>query len=120
MPEMKLLQYLQVLLLVAGIAYLVWFHLLNPSSVGLPFPVVGPFITSASLVVLGGFLFGLLYAALLFGPHLIRRSNMNRKLARRVQELEAENAKLKPPQAVPTIPDRAGATLEDLRNQGQL
>lgn len=115
---MKALQYLQVLLLVAGIAYLVWFHLVNSSSVTLPVPFVGGFITVTSVALLGAFVFGLLYASLLFGPHLIRRGGLLRRMTRRIKELEAENAKLKPV-SVPVIPDRDGA-LEELRKQGSL
>jgi uncharacterized integral membrane protein len=116
---MKALQYLQVLLLIAGIAYLVWFHLVNPISVTLPVPFLGGFVTIASVALLGAFVFGLLYAALLFGPHLIRRGGMVRRMTRRIKELEAENAKLKPASAVPVIPDRESA-LEELRKQGSL
>ena len=116
---MKALQYLQVLLLIAGLAYLVWFHLINPSSVMLPVPFVGGFVTVASIALLGAFVFGLLYATLLFAPHLIRRGGLVRRLTRRIKELESENAKLKPVGAVPVIPDRDG-TLEELRKQGSL
>jgi uncharacterized membrane protein YciS (DUF1049 family) len=116
---MKALQYLQVLLLIAGLAYLVWFHFVNPISVTLPVPFIGGFFTIASIALLGAFAFGLLYAALLFGPHLIRRSGTIRRMARRIKELETENAKLKPASAVPVIPDRETA-LEELRKQGSL
>jgi uncharacterized membrane protein YciS (DUF1049 family) len=116
---MKALQYLQVLLLIAGLAYLVWFHLVNPISVTLPVPFIGGFITIASLALFGSFAFGLLYAALLFGPQLIRRSGNIRRMTRRIKELEAENAKLKPAGTVPVIPDRESA-LEELRREGSL
>ena len=119
---MKALQYLQVLLLIVAVAYLGWFHLLNPGAVAFPLPFAIPLPSSASVAVLIGFLFGVLYAALLFAPHLVRRSNQLRRQARRVRDLESEAAKLRPAETVPVIPDRkeGDATLEALRERGML
>ena len=102
-----------------------WFHLTNPTAVAFPLPFAIPIPSSASVAVLIGFLFGVLYAALLFAPHLVRRSNVLRRQARRVRELEAEVSKLKPAETVPGIPDRGvredrDVTLENLRERGML
>jgi putative membrane protein len=103
----KALQYVQVLLLIAGIAYLVAFHLAN--RVGLAFPI--PFGNSseapASLALLGGFLAGLAYASLVFIPPDLRRINAARRLERRNRDLETSLAGLRQTPTVPVIPDRS-------------
>jgi TRAP-type C4-dicarboxylate transport system permease small subunit len=116
---MKALQWIQVLLLVAFIAYLVTFHFQNPSGVVFWTPFTGLLGATSSAALLLGFLFGLVYALFLYVPQLWKRSSTVRSLQRKVRELEAENAKLKPVASSPVIPDR-NATLENVRGKGGL
>jgi lipopolysaccharide assembly protein A len=122
----KALQYLQVLILVAILAYLGWFHLSNPFTISFPVPILGAVSVSASMALLGGLLVGLVYALLLFAPHLIRRSNLIRRQNRKIRDLETQVVKLQPVASAPVIPDRAtqhlerDQTLEQLREKGML
>jgi lipopolysaccharide assembly protein A len=121
----KALQYLQVLILVAILAYLGWFHLSNPFPVSFPVPILGALPVSASMALLGGLLAGLVYALLLFAPHLIRRSNLIRRQNRKIRDLEAQVTKLQPIASAPVIPDRTASnqqdqTLEQMREKGML
>jgi lipopolysaccharide assembly protein A len=121
----KALQYLQVLILVAILAYLGWFHLSNPFTVSFPVPFLGAVSVSASMALLGGLLVGLVYALLLFAPHLIRRSNLIRRQNRKLRDLEAQVVKLQPVASAPVIPDRTSRnqqdqTLEQMREKGML
>jgi lipopolysaccharide assembly protein A len=122
----KALQYLQVLILVAILAYLGWFHLSNPFTVSFPVPFLGAVSVGASMALLGGLLTGLVYALLLFAPHLIRASNQVRRQNRKIRDLEAQVAKLQPVMSAPVIPDRStqhlerDQTLEQLREKGML
>ena len=125
----KALQYLQVLILVAILAYLGWFHLSNPFPVSFPVPLIGALSVSASMALLGGLLAGLVYALLLFAPHLIRRSNLIRRQNRKIRDLEAQVGKLQPVASAPVIPDRTGnnqqdrtsdQTLAQMREKGML
>jgi lipopolysaccharide assembly protein A len=122
----KALQYLQVLILVAILAYLGWFHLSNPFTVSFPLPILGAVSVGASMALLGGLLAGLVYALLLFAPHLIRASNQVRRQNRKIRDLEAQVGKLQPVMSAPVIPDRAtqhlerDQTLEQLREKGML
>jgi lipopolysaccharide assembly protein A len=125
----KALQYLQVLILVAILAYLGWFHLSNPFTVSFPVPILGAVSVSASMALLGGLLVGLVYALLLFAPHLIRRSNLIRRQNRKIRDLEAQVGKLQPVANAPVIPDRtssnqqdqtADQTLAQMREKGML
>jgi lipopolysaccharide assembly protein A len=109
----KALQYLQVLILVALLAYLGWFHLSNPFPVSFPVPFIGAIPFSASMALLGGLLAGLLYALLLFAPHLIRRSNLIRRQNRKIRDLEAQVTKLQPLTSAPVIPDRTSSSQQD-------
>jgi lipopolysaccharide assembly protein A len=113
MDGVKALQYLQVLILVAILAYLGWFHLSNPFTVSFPLPILGAIPVSASMALLGGLLVGLLYALLLFAPHLLRRSNLIRRQNRKLRDLEAQVAKLQPLQVAPVIPDRMASNQQD-------
>lgn len=121
----KALQYLQVLILVAILAYLGWFHLSNPFTVSFPVPFLGALSVSASMALLGGLLVGLMYALLLFAPHLIRRSNLIRRQNRKIRDLETQVG-LQPASSAPVIPDRMtqnlerDQTLEQLREKGML
>ena len=125
----KALQYLQVLILVAILAYLGWFHLSNPFPVSFPLPFIGAIPVSASVALLSGLLAGLLYALLLFAPHLIRRSNLIRRQNRKIRDLEAQVTKLQPVANAPVIPDRSVSnqldqtpdqTLAQMREKGML
>jgi Lipopolysaccharide assembly protein A domain len=122
----KALQYLQVLILVAGLSYSGWFHLSNPFTVSFPVPFLGAVPVAASVALIGGFVLGLLYASLLFAPHLLRRSNLIRRQNRRIRELEAQVAKWQPVSSAPVIPDRIepvadrDQTLEQMRAKGML
>ncbi len=122
----KALQYLRVLILVAILAYLGWFHLSNPFTVSFPVPFLGAVSVGASMALLGGLLTGLVYALLLFAPHLIRASNQVRRQNRKIRDLEAQVAKLQPVMSAPVIPDRStqnlerDQTLEQLREKGML
>jgi lipopolysaccharide assembly protein A len=125
----KALQYLQVLILVAILAYLGWFHLSNPFTVSFPVPILGAVSVSASMALLGGLLTGLVYALLLFAPHLIRRSNLIRRQNRKIRDLETQVTKLQPVSSAPVIPDRtssnqqdqtADQTLAQMREKGML
>jgi TRAP-type C4-dicarboxylate transport system permease small subunit len=116
---MKALQWIQVLLLVAFLAYLVTFHFQNPTGVVFWTPFTGLLGSSSSAALLLGFLLGLFYALFLYVPQLWKRSSLVRNLQRKVRELEAENAKLKPVTNAPVIPDR-NATLENVRGKGGL
>ena len=121
----KALQYLQVLILVAILAYLGWFHLSNPFTVSFPVPFLGAVSVSASMALLGGLLVGLVYALLLFVPHLIRASNQVRRQNRKLRDLEAQVGKLQPVTSAPVIPDRStqhdrDQTLEQMREKGML
>jgi lipopolysaccharide assembly protein A len=109
----KALQYLQVLILVAILAYLGWFHLSNPFTVSFPVPILGAVSVSTSMALLGGLLVGLVYALLLFAPHLIRRSNLIRRQNRKIRDLEAQVTKLQPALSAPVIPDRTASNQED-------
>jgi lipopolysaccharide assembly protein A len=109
----KALQYLQVLILVAILAYLGWFHLSNPFTVSFPVPILGALSVSASMALLGGLLTGLVYALLLFAPHLIRRSNLIRRQNRKIRDLEAQVGKLQPVTIAPVIPDRTSSNQQD-------
>lgn len=119
MHSMKALQWIQVVLLVAFIAYLVTFHFQNPGGVVFWTPFAGLLGSAPSAALLLGFLFGLFYALFLYVPQLWKRSSTVRALQRKVRELEAENAKLRPIASSPTIPDRH-ATLESVRGKGGL
>jgi lipopolysaccharide assembly protein A len=122
----KALQYLQVLILVAILAYLGWFHLSNPFPVSFPLPIIGAIPVSASMALLGGLLVGLVYALLLFAPHLIRASNQVRRQNRKIRDLEALVTKLQPVTSAAVIPDRStqnldrDQTLEQMREKGML
>ena len=122
----KALQYLQVLILVAILAYLGWFHLSNPFPVSFPVLFLGAVSVSASMALLSGLLVGLVYALLLFAPHLIRSSNQVRRQNRKIRDLEAQVGKLQPVANAPVIPDRTtqnlerDQTLEQLREKGML
>ena len=116
---MKALQWIQVLLLVAFIAYLVTFHFQNPGGVVFWTPFTGLLGSTTSAALLLGFLFGLFYALFLFVPQIWKRSSTMRSLQRKLRELEAENAKLRPVTSSPMIPDRH-ATLETVRGKGGL
>jgi uncharacterized membrane protein YciS (DUF1049 family) len=121
----KALQYLQVLILVAGLAYLGWFHLSNPFTVSFPVPILGAVSVGTSVALLGGFLLGLLYALLLFAPHLVRASTRVRRQNRKIRDLEAQVGKLQPVASAPVIPDRTVSnqqdqTLEQMREKGML
>jgi lipopolysaccharide assembly protein A len=126
----KALQYLQVLILVAILAYLGWFHLSNPFAVSFPVPMLGAVSVSASMALLGGLLVGLVYALLLFVPHLIRAGNQVRRQNRKLRDLEAQVTKLQPVASAPVIPDRAtqhperdqstDQTLAQMREKGML
>jgi lipopolysaccharide assembly protein A len=121
----KALQYLQVLILVAILAYLGWFHLSNPFTVSFPVPILGAVSVSASMALLGGLLVGLVYALLLFAPHLIRASSQVRRQNRKIRDLEAQVGKLQPVTSAPVIPDRSASnqqdqTLEQMREKGML
>ncbi len=122
----KALQYLRVLILVAILAYLGWFHLSNPFTVSFPVPFLGAVSVAASMALLGGLITGLVYALLLFAPHLIRASNQVRRQNRKIRDLEAQVAKLQPVMSAPVIPDRStqhlerDQTLEQLREKGML
>ena len=96
------------------LVYLGWFHLSNPFPVSFPLPIIGALPVSASLALLGGLLAGLLYALLLFAPHLIRRSNLIRRQNRKIRDLEAQVAKLQPVMSAPVIPDRSTQNLEQI------
>lgn len=78
------------------------------------------------MALLGGLLTGLVYALLLFAPHLIRASNQVRRQNRKIRDLEAQVAKLQPVMSAPVIPDRStqnlerDQTLEQLREKGML
>jgi lipopolysaccharide assembly protein A len=109
----KALQYLQVLILVAILAYLGWFHLSNPFTVSFPMPFLGSLSVSASMALLGGLLAGLVYALLLFAPHLIRASNQVRRQNRKIRDLEAQVGKLQPVSSSPVIPDRTSSNQQD-------
>ncbi len=118
---MKALQYLQVSLLIGAIVYLAVFHFRNITSpVIFDIPFAPPWGGPASLALLLGFLGGLLYGLLIAAPQLVRRSLMLRNLNKRVRDLEAENAKLRPAAQTPRIPDRNGDPLEEMRSQGKL
>jgi TRAP-type C4-dicarboxylate transport system permease small subunit len=119
MQLMKALQWIQVLLLVAFIAYLITFHFQNPSGVVFWTPFTGLLGSTSSAALLIGFLFGLVYALFLYIPQIWKRSSTVRSLQRKVRELEAENAKLRPVANSPVIPDR-NATLENVRGKGGL
>jgi uncharacterized integral membrane protein len=118
---MKALQYLQVFLLIAGIAYLAVFHFRNISGSAVVFdiPFAPPLGGPASLALFLGFLGGLLYGLLIAAPQLVRRSFLLNKLNKRVRELETELGKLRPVGETPRIPDRAEA-VQELRSQGKL
>ena len=125
----KALQYLQVLILVAILAYLGWFHLSNPFTVSFPVPIIGALPAGASMALLGGLLAGLVYALLLFAPQLIRGSNLIRRQNRKIRDLEAQVGKLQPVSSAPVIPDRMGSdqqdrtpdqTLAQMREKGML
>jgi TRAP-type C4-dicarboxylate transport system permease small subunit len=116
---MKALQWIQVLLLVAFIAYLITFHFQNPGGVVFWTPFTGLLGSAPSGALLLGFLFGLFYALFLYVPQIWKRSSTVRGLQRKIRELEAENAKLRPVANSPTIPDRH-ATLESVRGKGGL
>ncbi len=116
---MKALQWIQVILLVAFIAYLITFHIQNPNSLTFWTPFVGFLSSSPSAALLLGFIFGLFYALFLFIPQIIKRSSAVRVLQRKIRELETENTKLKPATSAPVIPDRH-ATLETVRGKGGL
>jgi uncharacterized membrane protein YciS (DUF1049 family) len=125
----KALQYLQVLILVAILAYLGWFHLSNPFTVSFPVLILGAVSVSASMALLGGLLTGLVYALLLFAPHLIRASNQVRRQNRKIRDLEAQVGKLQPVTSAPVIPDRSAShqqdqtpdqTLAQMREKGML
>lgn len=103
---MKALQYVQVLLLVAGLVYLAAFHFANPGAVTYPAPVASRLVGRASLGMLAGFLAGLAYASLLYLPPALRGGASLRRHARRLRELEAELARLREPAELPVIPDR--------------
>jgi hypothetical protein len=119
---MKALQYLQVFLLIAGIVYLVVFHLRNlGSGVIFDIPFAPPIGGYASVALLVGFLGGLLYGLLIASPHLVRRAVLMRGMSKRIRELENENAKLRPHTSTPRIPDRNDTeALEELRSQGKI
>lgn len=119
MHLMKALQWIQVLLLVAFIAYLITFHFQNPSGVVFWTPFAGLLGSTSSAALLIGFLLGLFYALFLFVPQIWKRSSNVRGLQRKIRELEAENAKLRPVANSPVIPDR-NATLENVRGKGGL
>ncbi len=114
---MKALQYLQVLLLILGIVYLVVFHISNASAV-IDFPLFGRFSSAASIAMLVGFFGGLLYGLLLTLPSIVRRATQMRRMNKRIRELENVLAKQKPAET-PRIPDRA-ETLEALRSEGKM
>ncbi len=116
---MKILQYLQVFLLIAGIAYLTVFHFSNANvSVTFDTLLAGRYSSSASVAMLVGFIGGLLYGLLLTAPSLVRRASTMRRLNKRVRELENALGKAKPAET-PRIPDRA-ETLDALRAEGKL
>ena len=125
---MKALQYLQVLILVAGLTYLGWFHLSNPFTVSVPVPIVGSLPVAASVPLIGGFLAGLLYAALLFAPHYVRGASQIRRQNRKLRDLEVQVGKLQPVSSAPVIPDRTSnqqdqtsdQTLAQMREKGRL
>ncbi len=118
---MKALQYLQVALLILGSGYLLLVHFNNANVlVSLETFVLGRFSSPVSVVILLGFLFGVLYSLLLTTPSLVRRSTQMRRMNKRIRELENALAKQKPSQTeTPRIPDRA-ETLEALRSEGKM
>ncbi|MBB6097727.1 putative integral membrane protein [Deinobacterium chartae] len=110
---MKVVQYLQVLLLLALVAYVLLLQLENPLEVRLPLPGQQTVTAPLSLVLLGALLVGGLYVALLYTPPLLRRIQRTRHEHRRRLELERQlSAALQARLSVPETP-AAPAPAED-------
>ena len=106
---MKVIQYLQVLLLLALLAYVLLLGLENPMPLRIPIPGVTVLDVPAGWVILATLLVGALYSSLIYVPYTLRRMLREYQERQRRKDLEQRlsstvQAKLaKAERAIPTL-----------------